>query len=231
LLLGTDFHRFRWLADKTAQVATQCRGATAMSALEKETHEMKKYLKSIVNLVLLGAFGALAGCASMVENGKIYTGAEGKIVRMTVTYGDSEGHTVPHAFFPADWNFNATAKQYRWVHVLATSNVDDDTNLHTIALVPDQIPELHYGDWVEVKFHKLSATNFGELQADSAVVTKVLCRASDSNECRRKITWSAKNWRYPLGETNEPVPDMNQFTFSKYYDQNGDELPEISLPQ
>jgi len=192
---------------------------------------MKNYLKSVACLCLVGAFSSLAGCASMAEDGKIYTGAEGKIVRMTVTYGDSDGHTLPHTFFPASWNFNTTANQYRWVHVLATSNVDDDTNLHTIALVPDQIPQLHYGDWVEVKFHKLSATNFGLLQADTAVVTKVLCLASDSNECRRKITWAAKNCRYPLGETDEPVPGMNRFTFSKYYDQNGDKLPGTSLPQ
>ncbi|CAJ7239502.1 Uncharacterised protein [Burkholderia pseudomallei] len=173
---------------------------------------------------------SLAGCGSLsAVNNRAVDAANGTMVRMFVMLGEYDSKTMPHALGAGGATFNQEASQYRWVRVGAESQRLAFTALVTIALVPDQVAKLHMNDYVEVKFKPISGSNFDHLQA--AVITKVLCPADGPNECRRKLLKDTGSLSNPLGETNEPVPDMSSFTFSKYYDGDGKKLPGISLPQ
>jgi hypothetical protein len=148
---------------------------------------------------------------------------------MFVVLGEYDSKTMPHALGAGGATFNQEASQYRWVRVGAESQKHAYTSLVTIALVPDQVVKLHMNDYVEVKFQPISGSNFDRLQA--AVITKVLCPADGPNSCRRKLLRDTGSLSNPLGETNDPVPDMSGLTFSKYYDMDGKKLTGISLPQ
>ena len=183
---------------------------------------------------MYGFFGLLAGMAGCIaplsaDRNSADFAANGKMVRMAVMAGEYESKTLPHALGAGGPTFNQSASQYRWVHVAALSHKGWKTTLWTIARVPDQIPQLHRGDYVEVKFLTISDSNFDHLQ--TAVIAKMLCPEDGPNACRRKLLKESGSWSNPLGETDDPVPDMSGLIFSKYYDMDGKKLPGISLPQ
>jgi hypothetical protein len=171
----------------------------------------------------------LSGCQSVLDQGAIYQNAQGTVVRMYVDLGEYESKTIPHALGGFGPTFNETALTYRWVHVRNTSNKDRDTNMHTVALVPDQVAQLHRMDIVDVLFKTMATTNFDARQ--SAVVLRIVCPKAGPNECRKKLYEDSGRSIYFMGETNLPVPDMSQYTFSRYYDGEGHKLPGVSLPQ
>lgn len=195
-----------------------------------EVCEMKNVFKRLMYGLSLSFLASLAGCGSLsaVDNSAVEA-ANGTMVRMFVMLGEYDGKTMPHALGAGGATFNQEASQYRWVRVGAESQKHTFTALVTIALVPDQVAKLHMNDYVEVKFKPISGSNFDHLQA--AVITKVLCPADGPNACRRKLLKESGSWSNPLGETDDPVPDMRGLTFSKYYDTDGKKLPGISLPQ
>ncbi|AJX22250.1 hypothetical protein Y033_671 [Burkholderia pseudomallei MSHR435] len=195
-----------------------------------ERRGMTNFLKYLLHGLFLSFIASLAGCGSLsADSNSADEAANGTMVRMFVVLGEYDSKTMPHALGAGGATFNQESSQYRWVRVEAKSQKQAFTSLLTIALVPDQVAKLHMFDDVEVKFKTVSSSNFDHLQA--AVITKVLCPADGPNECRRKLLKDTGSLSNPLGETNDPVPDMSSFTFSKYYDGDGKKLPGISLPQ
>lgn len=195
-----------------------------------ELCEMTNVFKCLMYGLSLSFLVSLAGCGSLsAVNNRAVDAANGTMVRMFVMLGEYDSKTMPHALGAGGATFNQEASQYRWVRVGAESQKHAFTALVTIALVPDQVAKLHMNDYVEVKFKPISGSNFDHLQA--AVITKVLCPADGPNACRRKLLRDSGSWSNPLGETNDPVPDMSNFTFSKYYDTDGKKLPGMYLPQ
>jgi hypothetical protein len=191
---------------------------------------MKNLFKYLMYGLFLSLLAGMAGCGSLsaVDNSAV-DAANGTMVRMFVVLGEYDSKAMPHALGAGGATFNQEASQYRWVRVEAKSQKQALTSLMTIALVPDQVAKLHMFDYVEVRFKPISGSNFDHLQ--TAVITKVLCPADGPNECRRKLLRDTGSLSNPLGETNDPAPDMSSFTFSKYYDTNGKKLPGVSLPQ
>jgi len=186
--------------------------------------------KAFMAVLVAGALAAgLSGCQSVLDQGNIYQNAQGTVVRMYVDLGEYESKTIPHALGGFGPTFIETVLTYRWVHVRVTSNKDHDTNMHTVALIPDQVAQLHRMDIVDVLFKTISTTNFGERK--SAVVLRIVCARAAPNECRKKLYVDAGRSIWFMGETNLPVPDMRQYTFSQYYDGEGYKLPGVSLPQ
>ncbi|WP_124605537.1 hypothetical protein [Burkholderia sp. Bp9142] len=192
---------------------------------------MKNFLKCLMYGLFLSFLASMAGCIAPLsaDRNSADFAASGKMVRMFVVAGEYDSKTLPHALGAGGTTFNQSASQYRWVHVMAQGHKGFRTTLYTIALVPDQVPKLHRNDYVEVKFLTISESNYDHLQ--TAVITKVLCPADGPNECRRALLRTSGNWSNPLGETDDAVPDMSGFTFSKYYDTDGKKLPGTSLPQ
>jgi hypothetical protein len=192
---------------------------------------MKNFSKYLIYALFLSLLAGTAGCIAPLsaDRNSADFAADGKMVRMAVMAGEYDSKTLPHALGAGGPTFNQSASQYRWVHVAALSRKGWKTALWTIALVPDQIPKLYREDYVEVKFLTVSESNYDHLQ--TAVITKVLCPADGPNECRRQLLKTAGSWSNPLGETDDPVPDMSGLTFSKYYDTDGKKLPGIALPQ
>ncbi|QJD91677.1 hypothetical protein HH213_17240 [Duganella dendranthematis] len=91
-------------------------------------------------------------------------------------------------------------------------------SVHRRALVPDQIPQLHKGDVVDVYVGIFDETNYGELKAP--VVIRLVCKDADG-ACK-------KAEEKTLGGANEIVskgkPPMAALSFSKIYDLEGNRL-------
>lgn len=192
------------------------------------TANMNKFRRwiFIATSILTGMY--LSGCAS--GQNVIYQSANHTVQRLTVGIGEFDSKTIPHALGAAGPTFGATASQYRWVHVEGITKVDRNTFLHTIARVPDEIPQLHRGDVVDVVFLTISDSNYDKGQ--TAVVVRMVCKNDEIfSACRRKLYRDAGNTGYYFGPTNEPVPDMSQYVSSKYFDSDGAILPNTKLPQ
>src|SRR5258708_3231521 len=112
---------------------------------------MKRIMKLLLIATLTVGGGLLAGCTT--EHGAIYQSANSTVQRLAVgPIAEYESKTLPHALGAGGGTFGPIASQYRWVHVQGITKVDRDTWLHTIARVPDQIPQLHKNDIVDVLF-------------------------------------------------------------------------------
>lgn len=181
-------------------------------------------LKAIaVSALISTAF--LAGCATGRD--EMSQNANYTVQRLSVgPHGEYDTKTIPHSLdHGGNGTFNETASQYRWIRAQAITKVDHNSFIFTIARVPDNIPQLHYGDVIDVLFLAPPNENFDELK--TAVVLRLVCT---DNACRRKLYKEAGNSNY-LGPTNEPVPDISGLKFSKFYDTDGKILPGRQLPQ
>jgi hypothetical protein len=186
---------------------------------------MNPWVRVIFLSALAAACTALPGCAA--DHSAIYQNANGTVQRLSVgPWGEFDTRTAPHAF-GGNGTFGANASQYRWVHLQGITKVDRDTYVQTVARVPDQVRKLEAGDIVDVVFLTIADTNFDQLK--SAVVLRVVCPTDGGTECRRNLY--AAEGRYYFGPTSEPVPDMGQYTFSKYYDEDGKILSGVTLPR
>jgi hypothetical protein len=190
---------------------------------------MMKFIKRGLWSVIVVGLMCLTGCVS--EHGEIYQGANHTVQRLSVgPIGEYDSKTVPHALGAAGSTFGEEASQYRWVHVQGITKVDRNTWLHTIARVPDQVPQLHRGDIVDVVFLTIPDSNYDQFQ--TAVVLRVVCKDEGLySACKRKLYVDAGHTGIYLGPTGEDVPSMGQYTFSKFYDKDGNILPGAKLPQ
>jgi hypothetical protein len=182
----------------------------------------------LIACILVGSV-VLSGCAT--DYSAIYQNANHTVQRLAVgPIGEYDSKTVPHALGGPGPNFGKTASQYRWAHVQGITKVDRDTWLHTVAHVPDQIPQLNLGDIVDVLFPTLSDSNFDDFH--TAIVLRVVCKNDAiANACRQKLYQDAGKSRYYRGPTGDPIPDTDNLVFSKYYDEDGRLLPGVKLPQ
>lgn len=188
---------------------------------------MKSILRLLFIATLTGFGSLLAGCTT--DHGAIYQNANNTVQRLAVgPIAEYESKTLPHALGAGGGTFGPIASQYRWVHVQGITKVDRDTWLHTIARVPDQIPQLHKNDIVDVLFLTVSDANYDQLK--TAIVLRLVCKNEDS-ECKRQLYKDAGNTNVFLGPTSEVSPNTGGLTFSKFYDSDGVILPGRSLPQ
>lgn len=146
---------------------------------------------------------------------------DGNVVRMTVTWGERDDKVLQPASYNVDglhFKWNSNANQYRWILATAVMRRDRWGSVHRRALVPDQIPQLHKGDIVDIYVGFFDETNYGDLKAP--VVIRLVCQETDSS-CNRSEEKA-------LGGANEVVsigkPPMTGLTFSKVHDLEGNRL-------
>jgi hypothetical protein len=200
-----------------------------LAKIDESRTRMNRFSKRIFLAMGILSGMCLAGCAS--DQNAILQSANQTVQLMKVgPIGEYDSRSMPHALGAGGPTFGSIASQYRWVHVQAITKVDRDTYIHTIARVPDNIPQLHSGDIVDVVFLTISDSNFDK--GESSVVFRVVCR-NDAifSACRKQLYHDAGNTAVFLGPTGEPVPDMSGYTFSKYFDVDGTILPGVKLPQ
>jgi hypothetical protein len=189
----------------------------------------QKYVLLDYEVVVFRIMGGvvLAGCTT--DHGTIYQTANRTVQRLVVgPIAEYESKTLPHALGAGGGTFGGTASQYRWVHVQGITKVDRDTWPHTIVRVPDQIPQLHKHDVVDVLFLTVSDSNYDQFK--TPVVLRVVCKNEDA-PCKRQLYKDAGNTNVFLGPTNAQAPDLSRYTFSKFYDTDGKILSGVKLPQ
>lgn len=187
---------------------------------------MTNYNQSLFLVALALGVAVSTGCTT--DHGTVYQSANHTVQRLAVgPIAEYESKTLPHALGAGGGTFGPVASQYRWVHVQGITKVDRDTWLHTIARVPDQISQLHKNDIVDVLFLTVSDSNYDQLK--TPVVLRVVCKNEDA-PCKRQLYKEAGDTNVFLGPTSEQAPDVSQYTFSKFYDTDGNILPGLKLP-
>lgn len=179
-------------------------------------------------LSILGATTLIAACTT---NASGDLAANGKIERLYVYDSESEEHTSPYTAGHVGHDWTPEDKQYRWIHVMGTPDSSSWTRpIQTVARVPDNIPMLHYGDIVEVYFKGFDISDYGKF--DTSVLVKMDCpQHMDGLRACLNALKKMEGRSYLLGPVDGPAPDLNQFTFSKFYDEEGKPLSGKSLPQ
>jgi hypothetical protein len=173
--------------------------------------------------------GCIVVTACSTDHGTIYQSANNSVQRLAIgPIAEYDYKTLPHALGAGGGTFGPIASQYRWVHVQGITKVDRDTWLHTIARVPDQIPQLHKNDIVDVLFMTVSDSNYDQFK--TPIVLRLVCKNEDT-ACKRQLYKDAGNTNVFLGPTGESPPDMSPYTYSKFYDADGNILPGLTLPQ
>lgn len=153
-----------------------------------------------------------------IHDSALLTAVDGNVVRMTVGWEEPEDH----ALLPAAYNVEARyfkwspqANQYRWVLVDAEIRRDARGKIYRRALVPDQVPKLRNGDWVDVYLGVYDETSYGELRAP--IVLRRVCTDRD-DACKKR---EEKQQGERTGVVSRGKPPMDGLTFSKKFGLDG----------
>lgn len=189
-------------------------------------------------IAVLGAVTLTSGCTTIVRMvAASYDHLGGKVVRLRVyqygsTYSETESADVARRRVDGtpwqrsvDGDMPASEKilPYRWLYVVAPGTWDTSTLWNggpqgfTQALVADNVPLLHEGDWVDVYVPEgpLSVSNRRYL-----TVVKLVCKADDKACQSRDPVGKARGQLVP-GATYR----FEDLSISPHYDMNGNWLP------
>jgi hypothetical protein len=176
--------------------------------LAARRQDMKTWTRQIFQSALAAACAVLTACTT--DHGTIYQSAYNTVQRLAIgPIAEYDYKTLPHALDAGGGTFGPIASQYRWVHVQGITKVDRDTWLHTIARVPDQIPQLHKNDVVDVLFMTVSDSNYDQFK--TSIVLRLVCKNEDT-ACKRQLYKDAGNTNVFFGPTGEAPPDTSQYT-------------------
>ncbi len=148
----------------------------------------------------------LSGCGEMVA--KPY---DGRVLRMDVIQSEedfSDPGLYPRLAF--GWSADNRVHKLRWVKLGGGrfSSSLSAVDMWLTALVPDQIPVLHYGDLIEVQDNAYLDTDFSTLNVP--FVVRIICRFEDRTCINAYV---AKHGRQDYIAEGAHY-DMSQFTFT-----------------
>lgn len=178
--------------------------------------------KSALSVMAIGALSILQGCAIRPYNtDEFLTLLDDSVVRMAVDWPERDDHAYSHAFYNVDakyFHWSENSVQYRWIMVKAVMRRDKWGKVIRTARIPDGMPILKPGDWVDVYLPPFDSMNYDQLNAP--IILRLVCK-DDDRACKDA---SEKQ----LNGKNEVVsrgrPDMQNLTFSKKFDRQGELL-------
>lgn len=185
---------------------------------------MKKIMKKLFLTVFATvSLVVLQGCAAVkpMADEKVLKVVDGNVVRMTVTWGEHADKGMVPASYNNEahyYNWTPEVTQYRWIQVTGGMRRDVYGFVFRRVRVPDGMPLLQPGDWVDVYNYPDAELDYSQLKA--SVVVAFVCANADK-VCKEKS-------KKELGGENEVVskgaPDMSKLKFTKKFDTQGNLL-------
>jgi hypothetical protein len=167
--------------------------------------------------VLAVAGTAISGCAMKpIHDEDLLKLVDGNVIRMQIDWPEPSGAALMPASYNVEANYlhwTANANQYRWVISEALMRKNTWGRVWRRTLVPDQIPRLQKGDWVDVYVGSYWQTNFGELKAP--VVVRLVCK--DSDKACKQNSEKELHGKFEVVSTGRPAI-VDQLTFTKVHD-------------
>jgi hypothetical protein len=167
------------------------------------------------------------GCSTQVVSGdpEIIQAVSNHVVRAVIMKSEdlSEGYNLPLVNQRrAALKWVPESRQYRWVRYAVFLSKEYHGVFGAsfeLARVPDELPPLKNGDWVEMWVPDLYALNYQSMNVP--IVLRRIC-AVDAPDNGKACRENARK-EYPAGSgpISNQKPDMSTLTFTKRYDLEG----------
>lgn len=191
-----------------------------------------KIFKKLAVAGLCGVALLLVGCSTqaMYADPDIVKAVSNHVVRAFLTRSEKTDESYNMWAINRhrdELKWGPESRQYRWVitdAILSRKYHGVMGFSFNVALIPDQVPTLKKGDWVDLWVPDVTTFNYQTLNVP--VVLRLVCPVDtpdNGRACREAVS---KEYPAGTGPISDQKPDMSKLTFTKRFDTEGKPLKQ-----